>query len=228
MSAEKSDTVISYLQQYYPFWDKLTQTEKESFSSCSGIRSYPKGSFIHSEREDCLGILLVLSGQIRIYIQSEEGREATLFRLKSGDICALSASCIIEEITFDILVEASEDSRLLITPVCGMNQIMSRNIYVENFIYKRSTEELSEVIWTMSQMLFLSFDKRLAAWLEDERRSTGSPVINATHDQIAKNLGSAREVVSRMLKYFEREGYVSLSRGTVTITDSQGLKKLMS
>ena len=83
------------------------------------------------------------------------------------------------------------------------------------------------MIWTMSQMLFLSFDKRLAAWLEDERRSRGSAVITATHDQIAKNLGSAREVVSRMLKYFEREGYVSLSRGAVTITDSAGLKKLI-
>ena len=215
------------LRQYYPFWDKLTDQEKSTFASCSAIKDYPKGSFIHSEREDCLGIFLVLSGQVRIYIQSDEGREVTLFRLNAGDICTLSAACIIDEITFEILAEAQENSRLLITPICGFNRIMGQNIYVENFIYKRTTEELSEVIWTMSQMLFLSFDKRLAAWLEDERRSTGSAVITATHDQIAKNLGSAREVVSRMLKYFEREGYVSLSRGAVTITDSAGLKKLI-
>lgn len=226
-AGSQTGSPVSYLQNHYPFWEQLTQGEREAFASCSPLKSYPKGSLIHSDEADCLGIFLVLSGQIRIYIQSDEGREATVFRLKSGDVCTLSASCILEEITFDILVEAAEDSQLLITPVCGIRRIIQQNIYAQNFIYKRITEELSEVIWSMSQMLFLSFDKRLAAWLEDERRSTGSPVIYATHDQIAKNLGSAREVVSRMLKYFEREGYVSLSRGAVTITDSKGLKRLM-
>ncbi len=224
---QKAGSVFSYLQKYYPFWDKLNEREKESFTSCSALRSCPKGSFIHSERDECLGILLVLSGQVRVYMQSDEGREATLFRLGTGDICTLSASCMIDEITFDILMEAAEDSQLLITPTCGMRRIMKDNIYAENFLYKRSTEELSEVIWSMSQMLFQSFDKRLAAWLEDERRSTGSPVIATTHDQIAKNLGSAREVVSRMLKYFEREGYVSLSRGAVTIINPKGLAALI-
>ena len=140
---QKAGSVFSYLQKYYPFWDKLNEREKESFTSCSALRSCPKGSFIHSERDECLGILLVLSGQVRVYMQSDEGREATLFRLGTGDICTLSASCMIDEITFDILMEAAEDSQLLVTPTCGMRRIMKDNIYAENFLYKRSTEELS-------------------------------------------------------------------------------------
>ena len=103
---------------------------------------------------------------------------------------------------------------------------MKNNIYLENFIYKQTAERFSDVMWAISQILFSSFDKRLASYLEDERRRSGSTAITATHDQIAKNLGSAREVVSRMLKYFEKEGLVSLSRGTVTITDIPRLKAL--
>ena len=225
---QKAGSVFSYLQKYYPFWDKLNRAGKRVIYLLLRIAELSqRPGFIHSERDECLGILLVLSGQVRVYMQSDEGREATLFRLGTGDICTLSASCMIDEITFDILMEAAEDSQLLVTPTCGMRRIMKDNIYAENFLYKRSTEELSEVIWSMSQMLFQSFDKRLAAWLEDERRSTGSPVIATTHDQIAKNLGSAREVVSRMLKYFEREGYVSLSRGAVTIINPKGLAALI-
>lgn len=228
MTHSPQRTVADYLKASYPFWDRLSSAGRETFAACSSIREYEKGNLIHSERDECLGILLVLSGQVRVYIQSEEGREVTLFRIGPGQVCTLSASCIMDEITFEILMEAVEESRILVTPICGIRRLMKENIYVENFIYKKTAEDFSEVMWSMSQMLFSSFDKRLAGYLEDERRKTGSLCISTTHDQIAKNLGSAREVVSRMLKYFEREGLVSLSRGSVTITDPQRLKALVS
>lgn len=228
MTHSPKTAVADHLKASYPFWDRLSPAGRETFAACSSIRECEKGSLIHSDRDECLGILLVLSGQIRVYIQSDEGREVTLFRVGPGQVCTLSASCIMEEITFEILMEAVEDSRILVTPICGIRRLMKENVYVENFIYKKTAEDFSEVMWSMSQMLFSSFDKRLAAYLEDERRKTGSPRIATTHDQIAKNLGSAREVVSRMLKYFEREGLVSLSRGAVTITDPERLKALVS
>ena len=218
--------IVPILKEYYPFWERLSADGQNTFAACSAIRSYDKGSFIRSDCDECLGVLLVLSGELRIYIQSDEGREVTLFRAGPGEVCTLSASCVMAEITFDIFVEASEPSEVLITRSSCIHRFMESNIYVENFIYKQTAERFSDVMWAISQILFSSFDKRLASYLEDERRRSGSAVITATHDQIAKNLGSAREVVSRMLKYFEREGLVSLSRGTVTITDVKRLKAL--
>ena len=219
-------TIVPILKEYYPFWERLSADEQHTLAACSGIRSYDKGSFIRSDCDECLGVLLVLSGELRIYIQSDEGREVTLFRAGPGELCTLSASCVMAEITFDIFVEAAETSEVLITRSRCIQRFMESNNYVENFIYKQTAERFSDVMWAISQILFSSFDKRLASYLEDERRRSGSAVITATHDQIAKNLGSAREVVSRMLKYFEREGLVSLSRGTVTITDVKRLKAL--
>ncbi|MCC2728076.1 helix-turn-helix domain-containing protein, partial [Blautia sp. MSK22_86] len=88
---------------------------------------------------------------------------------------------------------------------------LNQNIYVENYIYRETTEHFSEVMWAMGQLLFTRLDQRLAGYLEDERIRTGSPVLSTTHEQIARNLGSAREVVSRTLKSFEKDGIVALS-----------------
>lgn len=218
------NTISHHLQKGYPFWKNLTNKEKEFLTSRSTILDYKKDDFIYSRDGDCLGIFLVLEGQLRIYIQSEESREITLFRLNAGEVCTLSASCLLQEITFDIQIEAEEDSKILLTNINCFHQLIDKNIYVENYVYRQTTERFSDVMWALSQILFSSFDKRLAAYLEDERIRTGSMVLKTTHEQIARNLGSAREVVSRMLKYFEKEGIVSLSRGAVTILDSEKLR----
>lgn len=224
----QSENIINhYLKESYPFWGRLTSREQEVLVSNSTIAKYVKGSFIYSRDEDCLGVFIVLEGKIRIYIQSEDSREITLFRLGPNEVCTLSASCLIREITFDIQIEAEEDSKILLSNTSAFRTLINDNIYVENYIYKHTTEHFSDVMWAFGQILFSSFDKRLAAYLEDERIRSGSCVLKTTHEQIAKNLGSAREVVSRMLKYFEKEGIVSLSRGTVTILDKDKLRSYL-
>ena len=227
MSNDSYD-IAKTLEDNYPFWDYLDQSQKADLISCSHIRRYSPGSFIHSRTEECLGVILVLAGQIRTYIQSEEGREVTLFRLGPEEVCTLSASCMMQEITFDIFIESTAASTLLITGASGIHRLMEANIYAENYIYRQTAERFSDVMWSMGQLLFSSFDKRLAAYLADEYVKLGSDVISTTHEQIAKNLGTAREVVSRMLKYFEKEGLVALGRGTITIKNVSGLKKLLT
>lgn len=212
------------LKKYYPFWERLNPDEQQQLLASSQLQRFQKGAFLYSHEDDCLGILLVLSGQLRIFIQSGDTREITLFRIGARQVCTLSASCIIQEINFDIQIEADEDTELIITNVSCFRTLMQQNIYVENFIYKETTEHFSDVMWALSQILFSSFDKRLAGYLLDEALRTHSGTLYTTHEQIARNLGSAREVVSRMLKYFEKEGMVSLSRGAVTITDEKRLR----
>lgn len=223
MSQEK---IEKELAPYFPFWEKLEGKQREDICSHAVFGGYKKGTFVHNAAEECVGIILVRSGQLRVYIQSEDGRDITLYRLFAGDTCVLSASCFMEEITFDILIDAEEDSSLITVRPDIFRRLSAENIYVENYIYKQTAERFSDVMWTMQQILFMSFDKRLAVFLMDELIKTEGDTLNITHDQIAKYTGSAREVVSRMLKYFEGEGIVKVSRGKVNVLDRRKLQEL--
>ena len=157
---------------------------------------------------------------------SEEGKEITLYRIFAGDVCVLSASCILDSIPFDVQVDAEENSRCCILSPGAFLKVSERKPEMKNFLLEKTVSRFSEVMWVMQQILFMSFDKRLAIFLLNEAENAKSPEIKLTHEQIAKYMGSAREVVSRMLKYFSSEGYVELSRGGVTITDFDALDRL--
>ncbi|MDD3205197.1 MAG: Crp/Fnr family transcriptional regulator [Lachnospiraceae bacterium] len=209
------------------FWDKLTQPEKELLNLSANSVHFNKGQSIHCGETECIGLLIVENGSIRTYITSEEGREVTLFRLQAGDICILSASCVLETIDFDVSVDAETDCDCIQISALTLSRLFSENVYVELFSYKLATERFSDVMWVMQQLLFTRFDKRLAAFLLDESSKLNTPDIRLTHEEIARYLGSAREVVSRMLKYFSKEGYVTLSRGGIHIADKDSLRGLL-
>lgn len=164
-----SSFLESCFQEHYPFYSKLTADEQQTLVLSSVLTTYQRGDFLYSCDDDCLGVLLVLSGKLRIFIQSGEQREITLFTTGPGEVCTLSASCAMQEISFDILIEAEEETKVLITPASTFRRLMNQNIYVENYIYRETTEHFSEVMWAMGQLLFTRLDQRLAGYLEDER-----------------------------------------------------------
>lgn len=209
-----------------PFWTSLTEQEKEILRKSAVIRRYEKGSFIHSSDRDCLGMLFILSGEIRTYILSDEGREITLFRLYPNDLCVLSASCVISQISFDTQITARQDTEVLIIPPNITALLKEQNISVRCFLYEQATERFSEVMWAMQQILFKGLDQRLAAFLVEECERTNSNTVRMTHEQIARNISSAREAVARMLKQFTQDGLVELKRGEIIIKDTDGLKRL--
>jgi CRP/FNR family transcriptional regulator len=209
------------------FWDKLSSREMELFKNNIQKVKYSKGENLHSADNECLGLLIVLSGELRVYILSEDGREVTLYRLSDGDACVLSASCILHNITFDVFIDAQCDTEVLLLNISAFSQLTQGNVYVENFALRNTVDRFSDVMWAIEQILFTSFDKRLATFLLDESSKNKSPDIKLTHDQIAKYMGSAREVVSRMLKNFETLGIVKLSRGLIHIVDKDNLKKML-
>ena len=208
------------------FWTSLTEQEKEILRKSAVIRRYEKGSFIHSSDRDCLGMLFILSGEIRTYILSDEGREITLFRLYPNDLCVLSASCVISQISFDTQMTARQDTEVLIIPPNITALLKEQNISVRCFLYEQATERFSEVMWAMQQILFKGLDQRLAAFLVEECERTNSNTVRMTHEQIARNISSAREAVARMLKQFTQDGLVELKRGEIIIKDTDGLKRL--
>lgn len=171
-----------------------------------------------------MGVMLLLKGQIRAYILSEDGREVTLYRLFAWDLCVLSASCVLDAVAFDVQIEAVEDSRVILIPVSYYKTLMEKNAQVELYTYKISTERFSDVMWTLQQILFMRADQRLAVFVWDEISKSKTDTVTYTHDQIARYIGSAREVVSRVLKYFQQEGIVALSRGKIRILDKKKLR----
>lgn len=209
-----------------PFWTSLTEQEKEILRKSAVIRRYERGSFIHSSDRDCLGMLFIISGEIRTYILSDEGREITLFRLYPNDLCVLSASCVISQISFDTQMTARQDTEVLIIPPNITALLKEQNISVRCFLYEQATERFSEVMWAMQQILFKGLDQRLAAFLVEECERTNSNTVRMTHEQIARNISSAREAVARMLKQFTQDGLVELKRGEIIIKDTDGLKRL--
>lgn len=215
------------VERYLTFWDKLEVKEKNLLLNNIGEKSFKKGDSIYSADEECLGILLIKTGMLRVFILSEDGREVTLFRLYPGDTCVLSASCILNSINFEVHISAEEDTEVLIINIAAFGKVANENVYAENFSLRSAMERFSEVMSAIEDILFSSIEKRLANFLLEESDRVGEDKIKITHDQIAKNIGSAREVVSRMLKVFQEEGLIEQGRGKIVIIDEKGLEKFL-
>jgi len=213
-------------QSYFPVWDKLTAAQQDLISGHLMTRSIPKGTVIHNGSMDCTGLLLVKSGQLRAYILSEEGREITIYRLFDRDMCLFSASCMMRSIQFEITIEAEKDTDLWIIPVDTYQSIMAQSAPVANYTNELMATRFSDVMWLMEQIMWKSLDKRVAAFLLEEISIEGTNRLKITHEYIANHLGSHREVITRMLRYFQNEGMVKLSRGVVEITDVDKLEEL--
>ena len=206
-----------------PFWNNLSKEEKENILSFSIVQSYKKGSFIHTQEDTCLGLIYVLEGDIRVYMVSEEGKEITLYHIKENEVDVLSASCVVNQITFDTELIAKEDSTLLIVPVTILSPLKDSNIHVRSYIYEVLAERFSDVMWTLQQVLFLKMDQRIATYLLDVSNTTNSLSIHTTHEEIAQEINSAREVVARVMKHLQDDGLIEMKRGVITILDKKRL-----
>ena len=207
-------------------WDRLSQTHKDIIQSSAVKKTVKKGTVLHGGFNDCSGLFLVTSGMLRAYILSEEGKEVTLYRLFEMDICLFSASCMIQSIQFEIMIEAEKDSEVLVIPADVCKSLTEASAPLANYTNQIMASRFSEVMWLIEQLMWKSFDKRLAQFLVEETLVEDTDVLKLTHEKIANHLGTAREVVSRMLKYFEGEGLVMVSRGSVKITDLSRLRQL--
>ena len=213
-------------QDYFTIWDKLTADQQRWVSDSIQHRTIKKGTVVHNGSLDCAGLLLIESGQLRAYMLSDEGREITLYRLFDMDICLFSASCIMRSVQFEIIIQAEKDTQLWVIPPQVYKKLMEESAPVANYTNELMASRFSEVMWLVEQIMWKSLDKRLAAFLLEESAIEGTPTLKLTHEMIANHLGSHREVITRMLRYFQSEGMVRVSRGTVTLTDEDKLQAL--
>lgn len=214
------------LNTWIPGWGQLTPAQQTRLSEAARPRAFSAGELIHNGDADCVGLLLVKSGRLRVFILSEDGREITLYRLLPGEICLFSASCMMPQIAFAVMVTAEAPSEVLVLPPDVYKAVMAESAPLANFTNELIAARFSDVMWLIEQILWKSFDRRLAAFLLAEAKLEHSATLHLTHEAIANHMGTAREVVTRMLRYFQGEGWVKLARGTLQLTDEPSLRAL--
>ena len=210
----------------FPVWDKLAPAHQQEILRAVATREFNKGNVIYDGTTGCTGFIVVESGQLRAFITSEDGREVTVYRLFERDICLMSASCILNSIQFDISIETERDTRVWIIPPELFQRIMKESAPLANYTNEIMQQRLSDVMWLIEQILWKRLDKRIAGFLIEESALEESMKLTTMHEQISRHLGTAREVVTRMLRNFQSEGLVRVSRGSIEITDEKRLAAL--
>lgn len=211
---------------YFPIFEKLTKDEQTLLTQHARLHTFEKDALIHNGSSDCLGLILIKSGQLRAFITSEEGREITIYRLFDHDMCLFSASCMMNSIQFDVSVAAEKDTEAWIIPADIYKKLMEQSATIANYTNQLMASRFTDVMWLIEQVMWKSMDSRLAAFLIEETTLADSTVLHITHEKIASHMGTAREVITRMLKYFQSEDIVALTRGTIEVLDIDKLNKI--
>jgi len=221
-----SKNELDFFAKNTVFWDKLSSQEQKEIESCAFLATYKKGSKIYGSHKECLGLVLIQTGQLRAFIDSADGKEISLYRLLTYDTCILSASCMMKNINFEINIEAEKDTTVFVLPTKCYNKLNEINSAVKNFSLALISTRFSEVMWVFEQYVFGSAAKRLACFLIEQSNIENSDTLNMTHEFIANDIGTAREVITRLLKHFSNDGIVSGTRGIIKIENRVELQKL--
>jgi CRP/FNR family transcriptional regulator len=176
--------------------------------------------FVDGDRVD--GIALLLSGVVRVYKIGETGREITLYRFGLGQSCILSANAILSQKSFPAIATVEEDAEAVMIPADVFRTWVNKYDPWREFVFDLLSERLSTVLAVVDEVVFKRMDRRVAAWLLNQAKVQNP--MRVTHQEIAGELGSSREVISRILEDFSREGLVSSGRGTIEVLDRDGLE----
>ena len=218
-------SLYAFYEQYFPFWEALKEEDKNYLCENTAEKHFDRSQAVH-DNMGCTGLFIVRSGRLRLYMLSEDGKEITLYRLSPGDICMLSASCVLQSVTFDVYVDAEEESDCYHISASAFGEVSNRYLEVKNYALETAVSRFSDVMWIMQQIVFMSMDKRLAIFLLEETQATGNDTVSMTHETLARHLGTAREVVTRMLRHLASDGVIEVTRRGIRIVDKRKLRRI--
>lgn len=216
---------LEYLNQI-PFWNLLEENEKKIVNESGVIKDYAKNTNIYNTTTECIGLIIVLKGEIKLNVISEEGKQISLYKVKKNECCVLSASCVISQITFDTEMITENDTKLLIISSNIFSKIIQNNLKIKCYMYELAIKRFSTVMWILQDILFLKMDKRIANYLINKSRETNNLILKITHEKIANDLNTAREVITRILNKFEEENFIELKRGYIKIKNLKDFKNI--
>ena len=212
------------LLKLYPALADLSATDFAALLDPGRQMTLPAGSQIFAEHQPCQGFPLVVEGSIKVLKQAPSGRELLLYRVRPGGSCIITSSCLLGHTDYNARGIAESPLTLLAVPVPLFSRLMREHTPFRDFVFHLFAERISELMQLVEEVAFARLDQRLAKALLAREEAT----LNLTHQQLADELGSVREIVSRLLKGFAAQGLVSLGREQVTITDRDGLQKMLA
>ena len=209
------------LLERFPFFAALPAERLERLLAEAQLVHAPRGAVLFDARQPCRGFPLLLEGSVRVAKSSPGGREIVLYRVNPGQGCLLSGGCLLGDTDYTARAVAEEDVTLLSLPPALFQELMLGFEPFRRFVFGMYGERLAEVMELVEEVAFRRLDARLAQLLVSR-----GPVLDATQQQLADELGSVREIVSRLLRQFEERGWVELSRNRVTVRDARALAEL--
>lgn len=213
------ETRTRILQQY-PMLQSLTSLELDALLASAHAMTFPAGTILFDENQPCQGFPLLLSGSLRVIKSSANGRELQLYRVMPGESCILTSSCLLGDTPYQARGIVEESLEMIMLPAGVFHVLLGKHDAFRRYVFRLFTERLTDMMQLVTAVAFQKLDQRLAALLIAK---TGP--IHLTHQAIADELGSAREIVSRLLKGFAEQGWVKLGREQITLTDIAALKK---
>ncbi|MGL5314953.1 MAG: Crp/Fnr family transcriptional regulator [Peptostreptococcaceae bacterium] len=215
------------LEKIYPFLDCLDDNKKEIIKSSLIIKNYETDYTLIHEGASCIGFSLIVKGAIRVYKLSDKGREVTLYKLSSGDTCYLSMSCMLSNKSYPAFAEVIEPTTVAFIPSSIFNSFIYDTLDFQKYIFVNLYNKFNDVVNVLEEVAFESIDTRIAKYLlQTSRNSNNSMYLYLTQEKIAQEVGTSREVVSRMLTDFKNKDILTSSRGKITIQDFDKLSSL--
>ena len=212
---------LNWLEIFPPLL-ALEPTARETLAKSARMVEAPIGTIGYREGGACGAYVMRLAGQSRVYKMSASGREILLYRVHAGETCVITTTCLLGHSNYPASTIVEQPITDVIIPAAAFNQLMIDSAVFRTFVMTNYGALITDLIMLLDEVAFHSLDARLAKLLLE----TGSDIINRTHQLMADELGTAREVVSRQLKRFEQKGWVTLGRGHVEISDRVKLVKM--
>ena len=206
----------------YPVLAKLPPGVVQRIRDSLQTMDIPSGTVVFDERQPCRGFPFVLEGAIRVAKCSGSGRELPLYRVLAGESCIITSSCLLGHADYNARGVAEGATTLALLPRALFDEMLGEPAF-RDFVFALFSERMAELMQLVEEVAFRKLDQRLAALLLGKGR-----LVHATHQQLADELGSVREMVSRLLKGFAEQGLVRLGREQVEVLDAAGLRKMAS
>lgn len=212
------------LAQILPFWNELTPAQRTALQDAAQTQHCAAQTRLNA-KESCMGLVGISTGRVRVFTTSRQGREMTLFRLLSYDLCLFSAACLFRSASFEIMLEAQEDTEFVLIPAAVYDRVRRENIAASNYTSELLAQRVSDLLMIMEQWMNQSLAQRIGLFLLEEAQLCDSEELALTHEEIARHVCTAREVVSRQMKLLAAQGLLHVGRGKITLTDSAAMRR---
>ena len=216
--------MLELLKKDYPFLKKLDEEALNQIQKHLNGRQFKAGEMLINGSQACWGFSFILSGKLRVYRLNEEGREVTLYRLEKGDSCFMTVICALAKSQTYAYVKVEEDCELAIIPMPSFDKYLMNHPTYLQFLFQNLYGKFTSVVTTLEQISFSSVEERVLGYLkQNSHKQSGRVTFYKTHEQIAFDIGTSREVVSRTLKAMERKGLIQLERGKIVVLEMESI-----